>query len=79
MPFSAIDELPVALQVSLPEEAQEIYCTAYNQAWDQYEDPNKRHGNGSREMAAHRKAWEAVQREFEQDVHGRWVRIYTRV
>jgi hypothetical protein len=36
----------------LPLHAQEIYLEAFNSAWDQYDEPDERRGNSSREETA---------------------------
>jgi len=57
----------------LPEKAQEIYRGAFNNAWEQYEDPAKRRGNESREEAAHKVAWAAVKQQYGKDeATGEW-------
>jgi cation transport regulator len=52
---------------------QEIYMKAYNNAWDQYKDPDERRGDDTREETAHKVAWAAVKNEYEKDdKSGRW-------
>ena len=48
MPYKSIIELPDAVKNNLPRHAQDIYKEAYNNAWDQYKDPDKRRGDASR-------------------------------
>ena len=73
MPYNRISDLPESVRHSLPEHGQEIYKEAFNNAWDEYEDPAKRRGGASREEIAHRVAWSAVKQVY---VHrnGKWVR-----
>ena len=71
MPYSSTSELPVSVKDALPKHAQEIYRKAYNSAWDQYKDPDKRRGDSSREETAHKVAWSAVKDVYEKD-NGRW-------
>lgn len=73
MPYRSLAELPDAVKDHLPKHAQEIYKEAYNSAWEQYADPEKRRGDASREETAHKVAWAAVKDKYEK--HGdRWVR-----
>ena len=72
MPYDSIKELPASVQDNLPKQAQEIYKEAFNNAWDQYADPDKRRGDASREETAHRVAWSAVKQEYEKGDNGRW-------
>jgi len=44
MPYKDVNELPESVRNSLPKHAQEIYLAAYNNAWEQYADPEKRRG-----------------------------------
>ena len=74
MPYSRIDELPDSVRGNLPEHAQEIYKEAYNGAWDQYEEPEDRRGDASREETAHRVAWSAVKQSYEKNDDGKWTR-----
>ena len=64
MPYRNLDELPDSVRAHLPEHAQEIYKEAFNHAWDEYADPDKRRGDTSREETAHKVAWSAVKREY---------------
>ena len=67
MPYKTISELPESVREHLPEHAQEQYRAAYNNAWDEYADADKRRGNEAREEAAHKVAWAAVKRDYEKD------------
>ena len=56
MPYHSNAELPDSVKDNLPKHAQEIYREAFNSAWDQYEDPDERRGDASREETAHKVA-----------------------
>ena len=45
--------------------AQEIYLAAFNNAWEQYRDPEDRRGKAPREEVAHKVAWAAVKQQYE--------------
>jgi cation transport regulator len=75
MPFNTVDELPCELRRDLPRHAQELYVKAYNDAWEKYEDPNRRLGGGSREEIAQKVAWEEVEKEYVRDENGNWRRL----
>jgi cation transport regulator len=72
MTYHSLAELPDSVKDSLPKHAQEIYKEAYNSAWDQYSDPNKRRGNESREAVSRKVAWSAVEKKYEKK-DGRWM------
>lgn len=73
MPYQTKSDLPESVKNVLPDHAQEIYMEAYNNAWDQYDEPEERRGSSSREETAHRVAWSAVKNKYEKDEEsGRW-------
>lgn len=73
MPYKTLDDLPKAVRDNLPKHAQEIYQAAFNSAWEQYDQPEERRGDASREETAHRVAWAAVKQSFEKDeTTGKW-------
>jgi cation transport regulator len=73
MPYEELDELPKSVRDNLPQHAQEIYMKAFNNAWDEYADPEERRGDASREETAHKVAWAAVKKVYEKDEEsGRW-------
>lgn len=73
MPYKRLSELPDSVKDNLPKHAQEIYKEAYNSAWDQYDEPEERRGDASREETAHRVAWSAVKKTYEKDESsGKW-------
>lgn len=73
MPYENLSDLPDSVKNHLPKHAQEIYKESYNNAWDQYADPNKRHSDDSREEVAHKVAWSAVKEKYEKS-NEQWVR-----
>lgn len=73
MPYDAISELPDSVRDNLPRHAQEIYKEAFNSAWEQYDEPEERRGDASREEVAHKVAWSAVKQKYRKDDSGRWV------
>ena len=73
MPYKTNDDLPESVRDALPKHAQDIYRAAYNSAWDEYADPQRRRGDESREEAAHKVAWAAVKHEYaKDDASGKW-------
>lgn len=72
MPYARRKDLPDQVKDNLPAHAEEIYKEAFNSAYDQYKDPDKRKKGGSREETAHRVAWSAVKQEYEKDENGDW-------
>jgi cation transport regulator len=72
MPYQDRDDLPDSVRDNLPAHAQDIYLSALNSAWDQYDDPEERRGDASREETAHKVAWAAVKQKYEKDDAGRW-------
>jgi cation transport regulator len=73
MPYDKKSELPDSVRDNLPARAQEIYRKAYNNAWETYENPDKRRNDADREETAHKVAWAAVKKEFEKDEDsGEW-------
>ena len=73
MPYETIDKLPKSVRDNVPEHAQEIYLSAFNRAWEQYDQPEERRDHASREETAHRVAWAAVKQVYVKDeVTGWW-------
>jgi cation transport regulator len=73
MPYRNLSDLPDSVKDNLPKHAQEIYKEAFNSAWDQYEDPEKRRDDSSREEVSHKVAWSAVKEKYEKKAD-EWVR-----
>ncbi len=71
MPYDTIGDLPDSVQKALPEHAQEIFRSAFNNAWDQYKDSRDRKGGASREEVANKVAWAAVKKKYEKSGN-RW-------
>lgn len=67
MPYKSNSDLPERVKGNLPDHAQDIYREAYNNAWDQYKDPEERRGDASREETAHKVAWSAVKNEYHKE------------
>ena len=73
MPYKNTNDLPESVKGVLPQHAQEIFLAAYNNAWDEYQQPGSRQGGSSREETAMKVAWSAVKKEYEKnDRTGRW-------
>jgi cation transport regulator len=72
MPYQTPADLPDSVKDNLPKHAQEIYLAAYNSAWDQYADPDRRRGDDTREETAHKVAWAAVKEKYEKR-DNKWV------
>jgi cation transport regulator len=72
MPYKSISELPESVRESLPKHGQEIYKEAFNSAWDQYDTPEERRGDDTREETAHKVAWSAVKNSYERVDQGEW-------
>lgn len=78
MPYGRVSELPDSVRENLPRHAQDIYKEAYNNAWDQYKDPEDRRGDDSREEVAHKVAWSAVKDSYSKNADGEWRRKSTK-
>ncbi len=74
MPYQKNADLPESVQNVLPEHAQDIYREAYNNAWKEYDEPEERRGGRTREETAHAVAWSAVEKVYEKNDKGEWVR-----
>jgi cation transport regulator len=72
MPYQTVSELPDSVREHLPRHAQEIYKEAFNHAWDEYADDDKRRGDESREETAHKVAWSAVKKDYAKGDDGQW-------
>jgi cation transport regulator len=72
MPYEALRDLPDNVRDNLPHHAQEIYKEAFNSAWEQYDQPEERRGDSTREETAHAVAWAAVKKKYEKR-GDRWV------
>lgn len=74
MPYETRADLPDSVKDSLPAHAEEIYREAFNSAWNEYDEANKRRGGASREETAHRVAWSAVKKVYKKNADGDWVK-----
>jgi cation transport regulator len=74
MPYDRVEDLPASVREHMPKHAQEIYQEAYNGAWDEYQDPNRRRGKQSREEVAHKVAWSAIKGEYRKGDDAEWHR-----
>lgn len=72
MPYKNLADLPETVKDSLPEHGQEIYKEAFNSAWEQYDLPEERRGDDTREETAHKVAWAAVKNVYERVETGKW-------
>ena len=73
MPYDSVSDLPASVKDHLPRHAQEIYMKAFNSAWNEYRDADKRVDDSSHEETAHRVAWAAVKKVYEKDEStGQW-------
>ena len=68
MPYASVEDLPPPVQAHLPQHAQEIYRSAFNNAWTEYAE----RGPVQCETTAHRVAWAAVKRKYRKS-GDRWV------
>jgi len=73
MPYQRNADLPKSVRDSLPQGAETIYRKAFNSAWDQYNQAEKRRGSASQEETAHRVAWAAVKQSYEKK-GDKWVK-----
>jgi cation transport regulator len=64
MPYRENADLPDRVRTHLPEHAQDIYREAFNNAWEQYKEPEKRRTAESREEVAQKVAWSAVKKKY---------------
>lgn len=74
MPYKNKKELPNRVTDNLPSHAEEIYMEAFNSAWDQYDKPQERRGDASREEVSHKVAWSAVKKSYEKNEEGNWIK-----
>lgn len=72
MPYSSINDLPEQVANVLPEHAKTIFKEAFNNAYNEYESPNKRGSDESREETAFKVAWSAVKKKYEKGADNKW-------
>ena len=73
MPYKKNSDLPDQVKDNLPQHAQDIYREAFNSAWDEYDEPEKRRGDSGHEETAHQVAWSAVKKKYGKNNDGEWV------
>ncbi|AIF80694.1 ChaB family protein [endosymbiont of Acanthamoeba sp. UWC8] len=73
MPYNSTHDLPDSVKNHLPIKAQEIYLKAFDSAWEEYQDSDKRRGEETREEVSHKVAWSAVKKKYHKDESGNWV------
>jgi cation transport regulator len=64
MPYDRNADLPDSVKDNLPQHAQTIYRSAFNDAFDEYKSAKDRRGDASREETAHKVAWNAVKQKY---------------
>lgn len=74
MPYKILDDLPESVRGVLPKHAQEIYLEAFNHAWEEYKNPQKRKTQESQEEIAHKVAWAAVKKKYVKQ-GDKWVKL----
>lgn len=68
MPYKSIKELPENLQRILPKHAQEIYISAYNDAFQEYKNPlDRKNIKETREEVSHKVAWGAIKTKYHKE------------
>lgn len=72
MPYNSTNDLPENVTNVLPKHAQEIFVEAFNSAYDQYDTPEERRGDDSREDVARKVAWSAVKKSYEKGDDDKW-------
>lgn len=72
MPYNTIDDLPDNVTNVLPKHAQEIFVEAFNNAYDQYKNPEDRKNDDDRENTARRVAWSAVKKKYAKGDDDKW-------
>jgi cation transport regulator len=75
MPYKLLSELPSQVQEHLPRHAQEIYRAAFNNAWEEYKDPQLRRTDETREVVSHKVAWSAVKKKYYRGDDAIWIEI----
>jgi cation transport regulator len=73
MPYTTIKDLPDSVKDNVPKHAQEIYMKAFNSAYEQYDEPEERRGDDTREETAHKVAWAAVKKVYEKQ-GDKWIK-----
>jgi cation transport regulator len=81
MPFYAdLSTLPKGIKDNLPLHARVIYMNAFNNAWEEYKQPDKGSLDDSHWVIATKVAWAAVKKVYEKDEKiGLWKRKKSKV
>lgn len=75
MPYHSNQDLPDSVKTHLPLHGQDIYREAFNHAWEEYKNPQKRRNKEEPlEKTCHRVAWSAVKKVYEKGADGNWHR-----
>ncbi len=72
--YNNLKDLPERVRNNLPEHAQEIFIKAFNNAWEEYKEPESRKGASSREETAFKVAWSAVEKVYKKNESGKWMK-----
>lgn len=72
MPYPDINSLPSNVTNNLPLHAQEIFKEAFNNAYNEYRNPDDRRTGDDLENTARKVAWSAVKRKYEKGSDGKW-------
>ncbi len=74
--YSILKDLPERVRNNLPEHAQHIFMDAFNNAWEQYKEQEKRSGDliQTLEEVVFRVAWSVVEKEYKKDESGKWMK-----
>lgn len=73
MPYNKNQDLPESVRDHLPSHAQDIYREAFNSAYEEYKDEEKkRDPNEPLEEISHRIAWSAVKKKYMKRSDGNW-------
>jgi len=73
MPYNSIADLPHNVSSVLPPHAHEIFLKAFNNAWEEYQNPEQRKTDSSREEVAFKVAWAAVKKKYLKSPSGEWM------
>ena len=65
MPYKTNKDPPKNVTHVLPAHAQDIFREAFNHAWKEYADPEKRWDDDTLEETARKVAWAAVKHKYE--------------
>lgn len=67
MAYKSLQELPEEVRNPLPLEAQRLYVSAFNCAWEQYKGMESEQGVEARQKMADQVAWKAVSAAYQKD------------